>query len=153
MTWSAIPWRQQAVLLHPFERPELLFFCQMTWIRRVTLSFNINKFNWCRPFLAHKGLVYLPSWVITKNTWLNHGIHHFSLEIKKKRNNEVNFKSIAKYVTFFFLKYTDVLQTSNWRELGSPVLKRPAGVVPLMTDHHSLGCQTLTRKYPNSLAP
>ena len=112
-----------------------------------------HQFNWCWPFLGHKGLVYLPCWVITKNTWLNHGIHHFSLEIKKKCNNEVNLKSIVKYVAFFFLKYTHVLQISNWRELGSPVLKRPAGVVPLMTDHYCLVCQTLTRKYPNSRAP
>ena len=42
-----------------------------------------HQFNWRCPFLGHKWLVYLPSWVITKNTWLNHGIHHFSLEIKK----------------------------------------------------------------------
>ena len=40
-----------------------------------------HQFNWCWPFLAHKGLVYLPSRVITKNAWLNHCIHHFSLEI------------------------------------------------------------------------
>ena len=69
--------------------------------------------NWGWPFLRYKGLVYLPCWVITKNTWLNHCIHHFSLEIKKKRNNEVNFKSIAKYVMFFFLKYANVLQIST----------------------------------------
>ena len=32
----------------------------------------------------------------------------------KKRNNEVNFKSIAKYVTFFFLNIPiDVLKISN----------------------------------------
>ena len=31
-------------------------------------------------------------------------------KLKKKHNNEVNFKSIAKDVTFVFLKYTNVLQ-------------------------------------------